>query len=149
MAVADEARAEAERRWPIGFVTVGESRRRTYDFQSFFMTGAEWQRSRDVAEVADLTAQLQAAQATIAEIRKWRQQWGKDTRRAMALSALGDILSRVDTSAYDAAIRAARVKELWDVAANFGLNQVIIEGDVKEWLLNRAASIEQTEADRG
>lgn len=91
-----------------------------------------------VAEVKSLTAQLQAAQATIAE----------------ALSYFGDgetayiakVLRRADTSLHDSAILAARVKELRDAAQQI-IHKQHAES-VRQMLIRRAASIEQTEADQ-
>lgn len=90
--VTGEAHAEAERR------------------------GAEWQRSRDVAEVERLTAQLQAAQATIAAA---KSAWFGPCQFDLTVDGpkVTDALASADTSTYYAALRAARARA-WDECLN-------------------------------
>ena len=65
MSDTDEARAEAEQRFRVPRMHVGTVVDREV---SAFVAGAAWQRSRDVAEVADLTAQLVEAEERVVRL---------------------------------------------------------------------------------
>lgn len=83
--------------------------------------------------IAELTEQLLSAQATIAEALAVGRRWDELHARGKAHAIL-TVLSRADTSAYDAAILAARVKELSDAAEDLKAraDELFAESD-KAW----------------
>lgn len=83
-----------------------------------------------------LTAQLQAAQAAITEVRNSAQAGLADCDDDCDMSAFWvlETLSRADTSAYDAAILAARAKTLKDAAVELkARGDALFESTEKAW----------------
>lgn len=83
MTAADEAHAEAARRYLGGNSAETDAQKQA---AAIFASGAKWQASRDVAEVAVLTTQLQAARAAIRAVLALIGDIGPEVRRVLAAS---------------------------------------------------------------
>lgn len=63
--------------------------------------------------------------------------------KSLSLRLLGELFASADT---DAALREVRAAAFDEAAGYFGENQMTREGDVKEWLTNKATAIREGRA---